>query len=96
MPKLQFVAKHRFTVPEAKARFEQLLQKFSNLAEVTATWTGDDYAKLEGKRASGELRLAGDSLQLSLELSFFLSALKGTIKDRVAQELTNAGFSLVT
>ncbi len=94
MSKLEIEATHAFSVAEAKAKIDQLIQKFASTIDMTVHWTDDQDARLDGKRASGNIKLAAGTATLALELSFFVSAFKGAIHDKIVKELTDAGFTV--
>ncbi len=86
MSKIIVERPHELGHEQARAKAEHLVQKLSIKYGLAHEWDGDSVS-LHGKGAKGRVDVEAALIRISIELSFFLSAMSGTIKSEIERVL---------
>lgn len=78
---------HTLGKDEAKTRATQVLDRMKSQG-IEGAWNG--YVFNITKPAKGTFTITDTAVQVAIDLPFLMRALKGTIEDRINQELTRS------
>jgi len=86
MPAISIKRRHKLDHKKAKAAAEKIARDLNKRFDLAYGWDGDRIV-FERPGLSGTLRVGKAEVQLDVELSFLLLALKGPIEREINKEL---------
>jgi len=86
MPTISIKRRHKLDQKRAKAAAEKIARDLKKRFELAYEWEGDHIA-FERPGVSGSLHVGKTNVQLDVELSFLLAALKGPIEREIHKQL---------
>lgn len=90
MPKMTIEQCHALEPATVRQHLEGLQTRLAEKYGLTVSWTSNTEATIKRTGASGTIRCEPQKVVVNLDLSFALTPLKGTIEQRIRQELTQA------
>lgn len=86
MPSIEIRREHDKTIKQARAAVERVAAKISERFDVTTRWEGDT---LHFKRSGvdGHIALSEGEVQVIVNLSFFLSAMRGPVETEIHKQI---------
>jgi putative polyhydroxyalkanoate system protein len=87
MPKLAISQPHRVGAEEARRRIDGLARELGDKYGLTSRWTSDTVAEVTGSGATGQITVEPEQVDVTLDLPFVLSPMKGRIESRIRDEL---------
>jgi putative polyhydroxyalkanoate system protein len=87
MPKVEISQSHKVTAAEAKQKLDQLSKELSEKYGLTSQWQSDTVAKVERTGAKGTITILPNAVSVMLDLSFALTPIKGTVEEKIKNEL---------
>ena len=88
MATIEISRTHALGKDEAKNRTNTVLEKMKSSQGIQGTWSGDTFNIT--KPATGTFMVTDTLVQIAIDLPFMLRPLKGTIEQRINQELDKA------
>ena len=86
MPTISIKRRHKLDQKRAKAAAEKIARDLNKRFDLAYEWEGDHIA-FERPGVSGSLHVGKTNVQLDVELSFLLVALKGPIEREIHKQL---------
>jgi putative polyhydroxyalkanoate system protein len=86
MPTISIKRRHKLDQKKAKVAAEKIARDLNKRFDLSYEWEGDHIA-FERPGLSGSLHVGKTNVQLDVELSFLLYALKGPIEREINKEL---------
>jgi putative polyhydroxyalkanoate system protein len=86
MPTISIKRRHKLDQKKAKAAAEKIARDLNKRFDLAYEWEGDHIA-FERPGVSGSLHVGKTNVQLDVELSFLLVALKGPIEREIHKQL---------
>lgn len=86
LPNISIKRRHKLPHKQARAAAQKIARDLNKRFELAYEWDGDDVA-FERPGLSGTLHVGKTEVQLDVELSFLLLALKGPIEREIKKEL---------
>ena len=90
MPKMTIEQAHVLEPSIVRKNLEGLQVRLAEKYGLTVSWTSNTEATIKRSGVSGTIRCEPQKVLINLDLSFALTPLKGTIEQRIRQELTQA------
>jgi putative polyhydroxyalkanoate system protein len=87
VPTVRVERKHGVGVAEARRRVEGLVRELGEKYGLAATWTSGTHADIAGRGAKGHVDVGADRVDVTADLPFLLSPMKGTIEQGITTEL---------
>ena len=86
MAVIDFSRKHQLNSEDARRKVEEMAEHFAVQYDLKTSWTGNTVA-FEGNGVSGTIRSEPGEIRVFVELSMFVSLLKGKIEAGIREEL---------
>lgn len=87
MARIKIEQSHQVTADEARKRLDQMNQDLSDKYGLNVKWHSDTEARVERTGVTGTIKIEAQKVLVDLDLAFMLSPLKGTIENRIRDEL---------
>ncbi len=87
MPKFTVSQPHALPADEVRKRLDTLRDRLSTKYGIDAQWKTATEAVFDRTGASGTIQCFPDKVEVSVDLSFFLGAMKDQIESRIRTEL---------
>jgi putative polyhydroxyalkanoate system protein len=86
MPTITIQRRHKLDHKKAKAAAQKIAKDLQKRFDLECTWDGDNVS-FQRPGVSGDMRLGKSDVELSLQLSFLMTPLKGPIEHAIRGEL---------
>lgn len=90
MPKFTISQPHALPSDEVRKRLDAMRERLSTKYGIDAQWTSDTQATFDRTGASGTIQCFADKVEVFVDLSFLLTAMKDQIESRIRSELQKA------
>lgn len=87
MPKINITQAHHVPAAEARKKIDGLGKELADKYGLTSKWISDTVAEVKRTGVSGIIKIEAERVLVDLDLSFALSALKGTVESRIKEEM---------
>lgn len=87
MPTIDISRDHALSMQAAHARVEKVGRRLAEKHGLKGSWTGENRYEFKRTGVKGQVTLTEGRVSVRVELSMLLSALKGTVEQKLAQGL---------
>jgi putative polyhydroxyalkanoate system protein len=87
MPKIEFSQAHSLDAGELKKRLDGMSKELSEKFDLKSKWISDTKAEVSRSGVTGNINIEPTKVNVSLDLSFMLSPMKGTIEEKLKAKL---------